>query len=238
MKYQWVLFDADETLFHFDILSGLTHMFARYGVRFTQSDFDEYQSVNKPLWVQYQNGEINAQQLQITRFMQWGNKLNVQPKELNEQFLDAMAEICEPLDGALDLVTSLHKRGIKMGIITNGFAQLQEIRLQRTGFKPYFFPVVISELVGVAKPHLDIFNYALTKMNNPDPEKVLMVGDTLESDILGGNNAGFDTCWLNHHHNLETSSGNSKAVNQPLNTKIRPTYQVTSLTELLALLSE
>ncbi len=124
MKYQWVLFDADETLFHFDILSGLTHMFARYGVTFTQSDFDEYQSVNKPLWVQYQNGEINAQQLQVTRFTQWGNKLNVSPLELNEQFLDAMAEICEPLDGALELVTSLHKRGVKMGIITNGFGSI------------------------------------------------------------------------------------------------------------------
>ncbi|GHB68306.1 dUMP phosphatase [Psychrosphaera saromensis] len=229
MKYQWVLFDADETLFHFDILSGLTCMFARYGVNFIQSDFDEYQSVNKPLWVQYQNGEISAQQLQITRFTLWGNKLNVQPQELNEQFLDAMAEICKPLDGALALVTNLHKRGVKMGIITNGFAQLQEIRLQRTGFKPYFSPVVISELVGVAKPHPDIFTYALTNMNNPAPEQVLMVGDTLESDILGGNNAGFDTCWLNHH-NVSDSKSTSTA--------IKPTYQVTSLTKLLVLLAE
>jgi len=233
MKYQWILFDADETLFHFDNLSGLTTMFARYGVNFTQSDFEEYQSVNKPLWVQYQNGEITAQQLQITRFTQWGNKLNVQPKELNEQFLDAMAEICKPLPGALELVTTLHKQGVKMGIITNGFAQLQEIRLQRTGFKPYFSPVVISELVGVAKPHIDIFTYALTKMDNPAPEQVLMVGDTLESDIVGGNNAGFDTCWLNHHRDLDSRSGSKQT-----NTEITFTYQVNSLTELLVLLCQ
>lgn len=229
MKYQWVLFDADETLFHFDILSGLTNMFARYGVDFTESDYAEYQSVNKPLWVQYQNGDITAQQLQVTRFTQWGNKLNVAPAELNEQFLDAMAEICKPLQGALDLVTTLHKNNVKMGIITNGFAQLQEVRLERTGFKPYFSPVVISELVGVAKPHIDIFNYALTQMDNPAPEQVLMVGDTLESDILGGNNAGFDTCWLDHHNNQEI---NKKAE------KIVPTYQVRSLIELLDLLEK
>jgi YjjG family noncanonical pyrimidine nucleotidase len=220
MKYQWILFDADETLFHFDNFSGLKNMFTRYAVDFRQSDFDEYQSVNKPLWVEYQNGQINAEQLQTRRFRQWSERLNVSTKELNSQFLDSMAEICQPLSGALELVTYLHAHDIKMGIITNGFAQLQKIRLERTKFDMYFSVVVISELVGSAKPHPDIFNYALEKMNKPNKESVLMVGDTLESDILGGNNAGFDTCWLNHYGKTHPE-------------EITPTQEVTSLYDLL-----
>ena len=230
MKYKWILFDADETIFHFDNFAGLKNMFARYQVDFSQSDFDKYQSVNKPLWVEYQNGQITAQQLQTRRFKQWSEKLDVSAKELNSQFLDSMAEICQPLPGALELVTYLHQNNIKMGIITNGFAQLQTIRLERTGFKLYFSPVVISELVGVAKPHTLIFQHALEQMTQKDmeaPEKnqVLMVGDTLESDILGGNNFGFDTCWLNHHGKTHTK-------------EITPTHQLKTLSELLVWLKE
>ncbi|ETI57883.1 pyrimidine 5'-nucleotidase [Marinomonas profundimaris] len=221
MKYQWILFDADETLFHFDNFAGLTHMFSRHGVNFGQLEFDEYQALNKPLWVEYQNGSITAEQLQTRRFQRWSDKLAISAKELNKQFLDSMAEICKALPGALELIMHLHENNVKMGIITNGFAQLQQVRLERTGFLPYFSPVVISELVGVAKPHANIFQDALNKMNNPDKKSVLMVGDTLESDILGGNNFGFDTCWLNHH-------GKTHPI------EITPTHQVKALSDLLA----
>ena len=67
MKYSWVLFDADETLFRFDAFQGLKLMFSRFNVDFTDQDYAEYQAVNQPLWVDYQDGRINAQQLQITR---------------------------------------------------------------------------------------------------------------------------------------------------------------------------
>lgn len=220
MKYKWILFDADETLFHFDNCAGLKHMFAKHGVTFEKADYDEYQIVNKQLWVDYQNGHISAEQLQTRRFALWSERLSISTKELNKQFLDAMADICKTLPGAIELVEHLHESKINMGIITNGFAQLQKIRLERTGLLPYFSPVVISELVGVAKPHPKIFEHALEHMDSPDKNQVLMVGDTLESDILGGNNFGFDTCWLNHHDKIHPE-------------EIRPTYQVNSLIELL-----
>jgi 5'-nucleotidase len=220
MKYQWILFDADETLFHFDNFAGLKHMFAKHGVSFEKAEYDEYQLVNKQLWVEYQNNQISAEQLQTRRFKLWSDRLVISAKELNKQFLDAMAEICQTLPGAIELVTHLHENKINMGIITNGFAQLQQIRLERTGFLPYFSPVVISELVGVAKPHPKIFQHALEQMGSPNKNHVLMVGDTLESDILGGNNFGFDTCWLNHHNKTYPKG-------------VCPTYQVSSLNELL-----
>ncbi|MUK70789.1 pyrimidine 5'-nucleotidase [Aliivibrio fischeri] len=223
MKYQWILFDADETLFHFDAFAGLQRMFAGYGVEFGKEEFIEYQLVNKPLWVDYQNNEITAQQLQETRFEYWANKVGVTPKAMNSAFMMAMAEICEPLDGARDLLDTLLANNVKMGIITNGFTELQKIRLERTEFSHYFELIVISEQVGVAKPDKRIFEHSFSMMGEVDLARVLMVGDNPDSDVLGGMNAGIDTCWLNVH---------SKSCSEG----VQPTYDVTSLANLKTIL--
>ncbi|MCX4026417.1 pyrimidine 5'-nucleotidase [Endozoicomonas sp. SM1973] len=221
-NYEWIVFDADETLFHFDAFSGLQLMFSDFGVTFTLQDYHEYQVVNKPLWVDYQNGEITAQQLQHQRFSTWADHLQVSTQQLNSAFLSSMAEICTPLTGAISLLDTI-KGKARLGIITNGFSELQQIRIERTGLKDYFDFVVISEQVGIAKPHRDIFDHALAIMGNPPRECVLMVGDNPGSDILGGINAGLDTCWLN-------------ADNKPTPEGINPHYQVASLSELESLL--
>lgn len=189
MKWDWILFDADETLFTFDAFGGLQRMFLDYSVTFTDQDFLEYQSVNKPLWVDYQNGAITALQLQHRRFQGWSERLNVPAGSLNDAFLNAMAEICAPLPGAVSLLDSL-KGKVKLGIITNGFTALQRIRLERTGLRDYFDLLVISEEVGVAKPDRRIFDHALQLAGNPDRDRVMMVGDTAESDILAVSTPG------------------------------------------------
>ena len=216
--YEWILFDADDTLFHFDAFRGLQLMFFQFGVKFTEQDYHEYQTLNKSLWVDYQNGSIIAQQLQHQRFHAWANKLQISPQVLNNAFLIAMAEICTPMAGAVSLLNAL-KGKIKLGIITNGFTDLQQIRLERTGLTGHFDLLVISEQVGIAKPHLGIFEHAFSLMGNPAREQVLMVGDNPDSDILGGINAGLDTCWLN-------------VDNKPAPEGIKPLYQISSLTEL------
>ncbi|AUX92249.1 pyrimidine 5'-nucleotidase [Mixta gaviniae] len=221
-KWDWILFDADDTLFHFDAFAGLQRLFKAYNVDFTTADYHEYQAVNKPLWVEYQNGAINALQLQHQRFTGWAEKLNVTPDTLNTGFLSAMGEVCVPLEGAVNLMNAL-KGKVKMGIITNGFTALQQVRLERTGFRDYFDLLVISEQVGHAKPHPAIFNYALEKMEHPARERVLMVGDNPDSDILGGINAGLKTCWLN-------ADGREKPE------AITPDWQVSSLHELQSIL--
>lgn len=222
MKYDWILFDADETLFHFDAFKGMQLMFARKGVEFTQQDFAYYQTINKPLWVDYQNGKITADQLKHNRFIEWADKLQTTTTELNSAFLEAMADICSLLPGARELMDALHGRA-KLGIITNGFTELQAIRLERTGMAHYFEHVIISEQVGVAKPDQAIFNHALERMGTPCKSKVLMVGDNQHSDILGGINFGIETCWLNH-----------QGVEQDAN--IAPNYTVNSLDELKSIL--
>ncbi|WP_034459488.1 pyrimidine 5'-nucleotidase [Buttiauxella noackiae] len=222
MNWDWILFDADETLFTFDAFGGLQRMFLDYSVTFTAEDFQDYQAVNKPLWTDYQNGTISALQLQHQRFEGWSERLSVPAGDLNAAFLNAMAVICVPLPGAVSLLNAL-KNKVKIGIITNGFTALQQIRLERTGLRDYFDLLVISEQVGVAKPDRKIFDYTFEQMGQPPRDRVLMVGDTAESDILGGMNAGIATCWLNAH-------------GRSLPEGIMPTWEVTSLSELERLL--
>ena len=206
MKWDWIFFDADETLFTFDSFTGLQRMFLDYSVTFTAEDFQDYQAVNKPLWVDYQNGAITSLQLQHGRFESWAERLKVEAGLLNDAFINAMAEICTPRPGAVSLLNAI-RGNAKIGIITNGFSALQQVRLERTGLRDYFDLLVISEEVGVAKPN----------------SRVLMVGDTAESDILGGINAGLATCWLNAHHREQPEG-------------IAPTWTVSSLHELEQLL--
>lgn len=224
MKYDWVIFDADETLFHFDAFAGLKRLFQSYDVVFTKQDYDFYQQTNQPLWLAYQQGEISAKTLQVTRFNHWANKLNVSPEQLNTGFLNAMAQICKTLPGARRLLELLSPT-TQLMIITNGFTALQQIRLEKTALSHFFEHVIISEQVGVAKPDVRIFEHAFSLMGNPDKSKVLMIGDTLSSDIQGGKNAGIDTCWINHD-------------GEKVKDTVGATYQVACLTQLYQLLNE
>ncbi|PMH45021.1 noncanonical pyrimidine nucleotidase, YjjG family [Vibrio sp. 10N.286.49.B3] len=217
-KYDWVLFDADETLFHFDIYQGLKLMFSRLGIDFSTHDFTVYQTLNKPLWVEYQNGTVTANELKQRRFQAWADKLSTTTMALNSGFLTAMADTCALLPGAKDLLETLSGKA-QMGIITNGFTELQQVRLERTGVANYFEHVVISEQVGTAKPGKPIFEHTHQLINQPDKNRVLMVGDNLHSDILGGFDFGYDTCWLNPS---ETKPSDN----------IKPSYEIQSLVEL------
>lgn len=223
MKYQWILFDADETLFSFHSYLGLKSMLKRYGLEFNEQDYEAFQAVNQPLWVAYQNKEINAEALQRIRFESLAQKTGQDPLVLNRELMDEMAHVSQPLEGVREMLASLHGK-VKMGIITNGFNALQQKRLENTQTAGFFDLLVVSETVGVAKPDRQIFDYAFSQMGEIERSKVLMVGDTLASDILGGNLAGIDTCWFNP----------KGLANE---TAIQPTYEIRSMAELIALAS-
>ncbi|HVY53901.1 MAG TPA: pyrimidine 5'-nucleotidase, partial [Gammaproteobacteria bacterium] len=135
--YEWILFDIDETLFHFDSFSGLKLALTRLGFEFSQPDFEAYETINKSLWVDYQNCKITSQQLQYDRFKSWAAKLQIPADHLIEAFQNAMAEITKPLDGAIPLLNALRGK-TKLGVITNGFTYMQHARLERTGLKDHF----------------------------------------------------------------------------------------------------
>lgn len=223
MKYQWILFDADETLFSFNSFEGLKRMLVRYGITFSEQDYEAFQAVNQPLWVAYQNQEITARELQITRFAKLAEQTGQDPLVLNQELMAEMAEVSQPLAQTMAMLKALHGK-VKMGIITNGFRALQQKRLENTQTLPFFELVVVSEDVGTAKPDPAIFHFAFEKMENVDLKKVLMVGDTLASDILGANQVGIESCWFNPHRKINSSD-------------IQPTYEIHSMLELVSLAS-
>lgn len=198
MSFDWVLFDADETLFKFDSYEGLRRMFSSFDVNFTREDFDLYQACNLRLWKLYQSGEIEVEVLKHQRFEAWAKKLEVTTELLNKRFLEHMADVCHLLPGVQALLSDL-KRSCKLGIITNGFTDLQQARLERQGLSDTFDLLIISEEVGAAKPSKQIYQHAYEKMGSPDKEKVLMVGDNPIADVGGAKQFGFKTCWYNPH---------------------------------------
>ncbi|MCT6701029.1 pyrimidine 5'-nucleotidase [Rheinheimera sp. 4Y26] len=222
MLYNCILFDADDTLFHFDAFAGLSRLFSRYELAFDQAEFQRYQQLNQPLWQQYQAGDINAEQLQTRRFLPYAKRLGVSAAELNDEFLLTMADICTLLPGALELLQALSGKA-QLGIITNGFTRMQQLRLERCGVAHYFDSLVISEQVGVAKPHPAIFDHALASLGHPAKQHTLMVGDNILADVQGAQQAGMAACWLNHQQQQAPQG-------------IQPDYTVQSLSELQQLL--
>ena len=223
MKYEWILFDADETLFSFNSYLGLKPLLSRYGVEFSEEDYAAFQAVNKPLWIEYQEKKISAKELQTRRFAHLSALTGQDPLVLNQELMAQMALVSTPLEGVMDMLSALAGK-VKMGIITNGFHALQQKRLENTKTTDFFEMVVVSEVVGAAKPAPEIFEYAFERIEDLNKRSVLMVGDTLTSDILGGNQVGIDTCWFNPQQ-------------QPNDTTIQPTYEIQHIRQLVEIAS-
>lgn len=223
MKYEWILFDADETLFSFNSYLGLKPLLSRYGVEFSEEDYAAFQAVNKPLWIEYQEKKISAKELQTRRFAHLSALTGQDPLVLNQELMAQMALVSTPLEGVMDMLSALAGK-VKMGIITNGFHALQQKRLENTKMTDFFEMVVVSEVVGAAKPAPEIFEYAFERIEDLNKRSVLMVGDTLTSDILGGNQVGIDTCWFNPQQQLN-------------DTTIQPTYEIQHIRQLVEIAS-
>ncbi|CAM3243366.1 HAD-IA family hydrolase [Paenibacillus lupini] len=126
------------------------------------------------------------------------------------------------LDGAVELVEEL-KEKLRLAIITNGIREVQLSRFAKADMAKYFEHIIVSEDTGFQKPHLGIFEYTFNKLGVTDPSRVLIVGDSLTSDIQGGLNSGIDTCWYNPN-------------NKPNHTLIKPKFEIKTLSEVLTLL--
>ncbi|VEJ08916.1 pyrimidine 5'-nucleotidase [Actinobacillus delphinicola] len=222
MKYKWILFDADQTLFSFSSYQGLVNVCAKYGMDFTKQDFEEYENINQPLWLQYQQQKIDVNQLKCYRFQNLSKKIGIDPLQINAELMDQMATLSPAYRETIPMLEKLHGK-VNMGIITNGFASMQQARLDFTKTAKFFDLLIISEEVGVPKPQTGIFSAAFDQIQQRFPvqkSQILMVGDSLSSDIAGGNAFGFDTCWLNQHQ--QTSPEH-----------IKPTFEITNISDLV-----
>jgi putative hydrolase of the HAD superfamily len=117
----------------------------------------------------------------------------------------------------MDVLNYLHEKAYPMHLITNGFETTQHQKIKNSKIDVFFKEVITSEQAGIMKPHAAIFEYALTK-TNAEASSAIMIGDTLEVDILGANNAGIDSAYFNPA--------------QPPTSDIKPTYILESLLDL------
>jgi 2-haloacid dehalogenase len=200
MTYKWLLFDMDDTLFDYDRAeeSALRATFEQVGLAFDADILRVYRGINDKLWLDLEGGRVDAARLKVVRFERLFAALDVRhdPPAFSARYLANLGDGIFLLDGAEEVVRTLGG-SFDLGVITNGLTDVQRPRLAKSGFDGYVKAVVISEEVGAAKPDPAIFDIAFERMGHPTKNEVLIVGDSLSSDIAGGLAYGIDTCWLN-----------------------------------------
>lgn len=198
--YRTLLFDADGTLFDYDRAEtwALSETFAQYGHRFEPGYSQLYRQLNDPLWDDLEQGAITQDRLKILRFELLFDHLgfDVDPAAFSDSYSRQLGKATFLIDGAEEMVVAL-SGDYRLYIITNGLTEVQRPRFGASALRDHFLDWVISEEVGFAKPDPRIFDVAFERMGWPAKEEVLIIGDSLSSDMAGGIGYGIDTCWYN-----------------------------------------
>jgi 2-haloacid dehalogenase len=221
--YDWLLLDADGTLFDYDAAesTALRQTLEAAGHAFQPSYLPAYAAINGEMWLALEQGNITPERLRTRRFELWSEAIGVpiDAAWFSDVYLRHLSLCTDLLAGAEETVRALAGR-VRMLVITNGLRDVQTPRLARSAIAGYMAGMIISEEVGAAKPAGEIFDAAFARMGQPDRARVLMVGDSLTSDMQGGYDYGIDTCWFN-------PAGAPGCPSLPV------TYQITRLSELL-----
>ncbi len=228
MKYELLLFDADDTLFDFKAaeLQALRQTLNTFDIQYIEAThLPLYHEINKPLWQAAEAGTLVLSNLNEIRFTLFAEKLNlsVDGKALASTYVENLSAASILFANSYEVIETLSKK-YKLGILTNGLTKIQEQRIVKSTIGRFFEAFLISESIGISKPDARFFDIALDTLNHADKSTVLMIGDSLSSDIKGGLNFGIDTCWYNPKH-------------LPNSSELSPTYEIADLSELLTLLT-
>lgn len=225
MKYEVIMLDVDNTLLDFNKAAAyaLRKTCEAVGYPYSEAFKKEYEYYNHKLWESLEKGEIDMATLKSRRFKEIVEKYHIKAThtQMSYLYMDHLGEATFEMEGAFLLCEKLSKY-CKLVTMTNGISKVQRDRFKSSRLGQFISEQFISEEIGVSKPDPAIFEHALKVLDINDKRKVLMVGDSLSSDMQGGLNAGIDTCFFNPH-GLEMA--------------VKVTYQVKSLSEIIPIVT-
>ena len=231
MKYKHLFFDLDHTIWDFEANSRTTLVELYEEMKLEErgvDDFDlfhkNYLAHNERLWERYRKGFVKQEELRVKRM--WLSLLDFKiadeplAKKMGDRFLEMLPTRTILFPYTIEILDYLTEKSYELHLITNGFEHTQHSKLKHSGLSPYFKQVITSEGSNSLKPKKEIFDFAFQK-TGAIPDESIMIGDTMEVDILGAINAGIDQIHVNH------------LTNEPLsiNGKL-PTHTIYSLKEL------
>jgi len=227
VKYTHLFFDLDHTLWDFEANSKATLKELHTALQLEErgvNDFDlfhkNYLQHNEKLWERYRNGYIKQEELRVKRM--WLTLLDFKiaddklAQEMSVRFLDLLPTRTILFPYTREILEYLRDKGYMLHLITNGFEKTQHNKLMYSGLVSFFKEVITSEGSGSLKPNKEIFEFALEKSGATAADSI-MIGDSIEVDIVGAMNAGIDQVFVNH---------------LDIEPEIKPTYTVGSLKEL------
>jgi putative hydrolase of the HAD superfamily len=230
--YDQLFFDLDHTIWDFDTNSEATLLDLFHELKLNEratGDFNHFHTTyhhhNEIYWDRFRKGFINREELRWKRM--WRTLVDFKitdetlAKQMSERYLDILPTKTNLFPHCIELLEYLTEKKYPMHLITNGFEKTQYQKIKNSGIDRFFTHMVTSEQAGIMKPHAAIFEYALNKANTTASQSI-MIGDTLEVDMLGAINAGIDTAYFNPA--------------QPPTEKIKPTYVIDNLGELFKIL--
>ena len=232
MKYKDLFIDFDDTLYdtYGNAVIALRETFEAFRLERFFADpqvfYDAYWAANIDLWTRYSKGEITRPYLIVERFrrpLSAGQGLDVTEPfclEMSDKFLEFCSSKPGVVEGAHELMDYLKHQGYRMHMCSNGFHEVQYKKLAACGLKDYFDTIILSEDAGANKPSMQYFDYAL-RQSGADNATTMMIGDNLQTDIMGANRAGLDTILFNRW-GIEPSSV--------------PTYTVETLRDIMKIL--
>lgn len=228
MSLKFLFIDLDDTILDFGKAEGiaLCKTLTAFGLETTEAVRSRYSQINKAHWERLERGELTRAQVTRGRFAMLFDEFGItgDPQLASDTYAQNLSMGHYFLPGAEEALEKLSKK-YKLYLASNGTAAVQAGRLKSANISHYFEEVFISQEVGADKPSPLFFERAFARIPGFDLKKAMIVGDSLTSDIKGGNNAGIRTCWVNPKH-------------LPRREDIRVDYEIESLPQLEDLLKK
>lgn len=195
-----ILWDIDGTLLDFAAAEreGMTRCCREVGIEMDEEMLRVYSAINRSWWEKLERGEVTREQVYTGRLIELFDRYHLPPihfDAFNQRYQHALGEAVFLMDDCLQVLQALQPR-VRQYAVTNGSRCAQEAKLKNSGIDRFLDGIFISELVGFQKPQVEFFD-AVRRQTGYQPEETMIVGDSLTSDMAGGNNAGLVCCWYN-----------------------------------------